>query len=173
MLQKAHVDFPEPIRISLCVLMAQRITRRCFFNTEFFKIGKKTLHGMADIAQRLAIPQVTEQKGEQMSQYIQILAAFVTFVFFFGCFSSAAFTISRGIFLASWGKRCSLAMEGVCFEQPQYMVYRDKYNLPFLFFSSARMRISLCSSLKNFGTHVHMCTFTPVVHFMLSYLSRI
>ena len=86
MLQKAHVYFPEHIWISLCVLMAQSIARRCFFNAEFFKIGKKTLHGMADIAQGLAISQVAEQKGEQMSQYVQILAAFVTFVFFFGCF---------------------------------------------------------------------------------------
>ena len=41
---------------------------------------------MADITQRLAISQVAEQKGEQMSQYVQILAAFVAFVFFFGCF---------------------------------------------------------------------------------------
>ena len=66
--------------------MAQSIARRCFFNAKFFKIGKKTLHGMADIAQGLAISQVAEKKGEQMSQYIQILAAFVAFVFFFGIF---------------------------------------------------------------------------------------
>ena len=108
--------------------MAQSIARRCIFNAEFFKIGKKTLHSMADVAQGLAISQVAEQKGEQMSQYVQILAAFVAFIFFFCGFYEFARDFSCNL-----RKRCSLAMEGVCFEQPQYMVYWDKYNLPFLF----------------------------------------
>ena len=83
---------------------------------------------MADIAQGLAISQVAEKKGEQMSQYVQILAAFVAFVFFFGGFYDFARDFSCNL-----GKRCSLAMEGACFVQPQYMVYWDNYNLPFLF----------------------------------------
>ena len=132
MFHKAHVYFPEHIRILPGVLMARSIARWRFFNARLFEIGKKTLHSIAYIAQGLAISQVAEQKWEQVSQYVQILATFVAFVFF-----SAAFTISRGIFLTIWGKRCSLAMEGVCFVQPQYMVYWDKLNLPFLFFVPA------------------------------------
>ena len=81
-----NVDVVKDLGIAFGILMAQGIAGWCTTNAEMVKPPSDGLHSLMDVAQRLAICQMTKQQGNEVRPYVQRLTIFVSIVLFDGLF---------------------------------------------------------------------------------------